>query len=123
MDKKKIIMAVDDNPVQLRLFNEMLGSKYDLRTVKAASDAINFLNSNEVDLILLDIEMPNVSGFEFLGDIRTVPSYLEVPIIIVSGNSGDEFLEKARKSSAASVLTKPVDPDDLVKKIEEALAE
>jgi len=123
MEKKNIIMAVDDNPVQLRLFNEMLVPKYDLRTVKAASDAINFLNSNKVDLILLDIEMPNVSGFEFLADIRTVPSYLDTPIIIVSSNSGEEFLEKARKSSAASVLTKPVDPETLVKKIEEALAE
>ena len=123
MENKKIIMAVDDNPVQLRLFKEMLVPKYDLRAVKAASDAINFLNSNEVDLILLDIEMPNVSGFEFLDDIRTVPSYLDVPIIIVSGNSGEAFMEKARNSSAAGVLTKPVDPDLLVKKIEEALVE
>jgi len=122
MENKKIILAIDDNPVQLRLYKEMLVPRYDLRAVKAASEALNFMNANMVDLILLDIEMPNVSGFEFLDDIRTVPSYLDVPIIIVSGNSGAAFMEKARNSSASGVLLKPVDPDDLVKKIEETIS-
>jgi CheY-like chemotaxis protein len=123
METKKIIMAIDDNDVQLSLFKEMLVPRYDLRAVKSASEALFFLNSNNVavDIILLDIEMPNVSGFEFLGDIRRIPSYIDVPIIIVSGNSGKEFLDKAKKSSAASVLTKPVNPDVLVRTIEEAL--
>jgi CheY-like chemotaxis protein len=124
METKKIIMAIDDNAVQLRLFKEMLVPRYDLRAVKSASEALFFLNSNNVmvDVILLDIEMPNVSGFEFLGDIRRIPSYIDVPIIIVSSNSGREFVEKAKKSTAASVLSKPVNPDVLVRTIEESLA-
>jgi len=120
MENKKVLLAIDDNPVQLRLYKEMLVPKFDLRAAKSASDAINFMNSNKVDLILLDIEMPNVSGFVFLEDIRRIPSYMDVPIIIVSGNSGNEFMEKARNSTAASVLSKPVDPNVLVEKIEEA---
>jgi CheY-like chemotaxis protein len=122
MENKEIVLAIDDSPVQLTLFKEMLVPKYDLRVVKSASDAINFLNANKVDVILLDIEMPNVSGFEFLGDIRKIPSYLDVPIIIVSGNTGKDFIEKARKSSANDVLLKPVDTSVLVKTIEKALA-
>jgi CheY-like chemotaxis protein len=122
MEIKKSILAIDDNPVQLRLFKEMLASRYDLRAVKSATEAIHFLNANSVDLILLDIEMPNISGFEFLGDIRRIPSYFDVPIIIVSGNSGKEFLDKAQKSTAASVLSKPVDPDVLIRTIEKAFA-
>ena len=122
MENKKIVLAIDDNPVQLRLFKEMLVPRYDLRAVKGASEALNFLNENKVDLILLDIEMPNISGFEFLGDIRKIPSYISEPIIIVSGNSGEEFLDKAKKSTAAAVLLKPVDPDVLVHTIEETLA-
>jgi CheY-like chemotaxis protein len=123
MENKRIILAVDDNAVQLRLFKEMLVPRYDLRAVKAASEALNFLNNNKVDLILLDIEMPNISGFEFLDDIRKIPSYISVPIIIVSGNNSEEFLNRARKSSAADVLTKPVNPSVLVSTIEKALAE
>jgi len=121
MENKKIVLAIDDNPVQLRLFKEMLVPRYDLRAAKAASEALSFLNTNAVDLILLDIEMPNISGFEFLDDIRKIPSYIGVPIIIVSGNSGAAFMEKARNSSAASVLLKPVDPAVLVNTIEETL--
>jgi CheY-like chemotaxis protein len=123
MEEKKVVLAVDDNAVQLRLFKELLVPRYDLRTVKAASEALNFLNENKVDLILLDIEMPNISGFEFLSDIRKIPSYLAVPIIIVSGNTSAAFLEQARNSSAADVLSKPVTANMLVSSIEKTLAE
>ena len=118
---KKIVLSIDDNVQQLTEFKYILVQKYDFRAVKAASEALNFLNNNTVDLILLDIEMPNVSGFEFLEDIRKIPSYINVPIIIVSGNSGQDFLTKARNSSAADVLTKPVQPETLIASIEKHL--
>ena len=122
MGTRKIVLAIDDNPVQLKLFKEMLDQRYDLRVVKSASDAMFFILSNEADIILLDIEMPNVSGFDFLEDIRKIPSYYNVPIIIVSGNSGQEFLAKARSSSANDVLVKPVTSEALIKSIERILA-
>ena len=119
---KKIVLSIDDSVVQLALFKEMLVPRYDLRIVKSASEAIHFLNENKVDIILLDIEMPNISGFEFLGDIRKIPSYIDVPIIIVSGNTGKEFYQKAKNSSASDVLLKPVETSVLVNTIEKALA-
>ena len=123
MDDKKIVLAIDDNVQQLSEFKSILVPKYDLRAVKSASEAIGFLNKNNSDIILLDIEMPNISGFEFLEDIRKIPSYIAVPIIIVSGNSGPDFFNQARNSSAADVLTKPVQPETLIQTIEKALAE
>jgi len=122
MADKKIVLAIDDNIQQLSEFKSILVPKYDLRVVKSASEAIVFLNKNKSDIILLDIEMPNISGFDFLEDIRKIPSYIAVPIIIVSGNSGKEFFTKAKNSSAAAVLTKPVQPQALINTIEEALA-
>jgi CheY-like chemotaxis protein len=122
MADKKMVLAIDDNVQQLSEFKSILVPKYDLRVVKSASEAIGFLNKNKADVILLDIEMPNISGFDFLEDRRKIPSYIIVPIIIVSGNSGLEFLTKARNSSAANVLTKPVQPQTLINTIEEALA-
>jgi CheY-like chemotaxis protein len=65
--------------------------------------------------------MPNISGFEFLDDIKRIPSYVNVPIVIVSGNSGQEFFEKAKNSNAAGVLTKPVQPETLIDIIEKNL--
>jgi len=120
--QRKIILTIDDNLTQLDLFRKVLGGRYDVRPVKSASDAIHFLNVDQADVILLDIEMPNITGFDFLLDIRTIPSYMDVPIIIVSGNTGQEFFQKARNSSAFDVLTKPVTPETLIATIEKALA-
>jgi DNA-binding NtrC family response regulator len=123
MANKKIVLAIDDNLQQLSEFKTMLGQKYDLRVVKAASEAISFLNKNQADVILLDIEMPNISGFEFLDDIKKIPTYVNVPVIIVSGNSGHEFFSKARSSTASAIITKPVNADALTDAIEKAYAE
>ena len=122
MGSKKTVLAIDDNEMQLGLFQKILFSKYDIRTVNSASSALAYLNSDKANIILLDIEMPNISGFDFLFDIRKIPSYMDVPIIIVSGNSSQDFLAKARSSSAADVLTKPVKKETLIETIEKALA-
>jgi len=119
---KKTVLAIDDNTMQLDMFEKMLSSRYEVRTVNSASHAINFLNSEKADVILLDIEMPNISGFEFLGDIRTLPSYMAVPIIIVSGKTGQDFFAQARSSGAFDVLGKPVKTEALITAIEKALA-
>jgi len=121
MADKKTVLAIDDNLQQLTEFKTMLVPQYDLRVVKSASEAISFLYRNTVDVILLDIEMPNISGFEFLNDIKKIPSYVNVPIIVVSGNSGQDFFNQVKASKAFDVLTKPVRQDTLIEAIEKAL--
>ena len=120
--ERTVVLAIDDNLVQLELYQKALGGKYDIRPVKSASDALHFLNVDQADIVLLDIEMPNITGFEFLSDIRRIPSYMNVPIIIVSGNTGQRFFDQARSSSAFDVLTKPVTTEKLITTIEKALA-
>ena len=120
--EKKIVLAIDDNKMQLELFEKMLGTKYEVRIVTSATNAIHYLNLHKADVILLDIDMPNITGFEFLADIKTIPSYFDVPIIIISGLSGVDFFNQARNSGAFDVLSKPVKPDVLVQTIEKALA-
>ena len=120
MDKKKVL-AIDDSMQQINTFQGILASQFIFRAAKSASEALSFLNTTQVDVVLLDIEMPNISGFEFLKDIRKIPSYINVPIIIVSGNTGQDFFNQARSSSAADVLTKPVQPEVLVETIEKNL--
>jgi len=122
MENAKTVLAIDDNLVQLDLFQKILTPKYNVQPAKSASDALSFLNANKVDVILLDIEMPNINGFVFLYDIRKIPSYMNVPIIIVSGNTGKDFFDQAKNSSAFDVLTKPVKKEVLIGVIEKALA-
>ena len=122
MGKAEVVLAIDDNLVMLDMIKSMLAAQYDVRLVNSATNAISFLNNNHADIILLDIEMPNISGFDFLDDIRKIPSYMHVPIIIISGNTGQEFFRQARNSSAYDVLTKPVNKETLIKTIKKALA-
>jgi CheY-like chemotaxis protein len=122
VEERKIILAIDDNAFQLRVYKEILASRYDFRAVKAAAEALNFLNSNKVDLILLDVEMPNASGFEILVDIRKIPGYMSVPVIFVSGRTEEDFFIQAGNAGAADALSKPVNSGVLVSAIEKALA-
>ena len=122
MEDKKTVLAIDDNSMMLDLFQKMLSLHYNIEVVNSAANAIDFLNKKQTDLILLDIEMPNVSGFDFLYDIRKIPGFMKVPIIIVSGNTGQEFFQQARNSSAAGILTKPVKKEVLIEAIERALS-
>jgi len=119
---KNIVLAIDDDKIQLAVFKGILAKKYDLRTANSASDAMNYIHNYPADVILLDIKMPNISGFDFLNDIHKIPNYINVPIIIVSGNEGKEFLDKARASAAFAVMSKPVVPEDLIETIEKAIS-
>jgi len=121
--EKKIVLAIDDNIQQLTEFKHILIPKYDLRIVKSASEGMSFINKTKADIILLDIDMPNITGFEYLEDIKKIPSYVKVPVIIVSSHTEPDFLKKARGSTAADVLTKPVMPETLINAIEKALAD
>jgi len=117
----KIVLAIDDNLMQLDMYAKMLSGKYDVKTAGSASEALNILNSSKADVILLDIEMPDVSGFDLYNDIRKIPDCAGTPIIIVSGNSDPEFLEKAGKTGAFCVMIKPVKLGALAETIGKAL--
>ena len=121
MDKKRVL-AIDDSMQQINTFQGILVPKFTFRAAKSASEAISFLNTNQVDIVLLDIEMPNISGFEFLKDIRRIPSYIDVPVIIVSSKSGPEFDDEVKTSGVADVLSKPVIPEKLIATIEKHLS-
>ena len=119
---KKVVLAIDDSQVQIDIYKKTLGDKYDLRVVTCASSALHYLNEDKADVILLDIEMPNISGFQFLNDIRTIISYMDVPIIIISVHDDEKFMQEAKSSSAYDVLTKPVKAEKVIQTIEDAIS-
>ncbi|MDR0731376.1 MAG: response regulator, partial [Treponema sp.] len=86
-DKKQIILAVDDMPVNLAVIRDILQNDFDMRLSKSARGALALLNSVKVDLILLDVEMPEMSGFEFLDKIKNNaehPELKDIPVIFIT---------------------------------------
>jgi PleD family two-component response regulator len=116
------VLAVDDDGMLLDMISKMLGESYTVLTANSASSAAKLIHETTLDIILLDIEMPNISGFEFLTDIRKLPSYHFTPVIVVSSHTGQDFYDEAIKNGANDVLHKPVKKETLVEAIEKALA-
>ena len=117
MTDKKSILAIDDLPVELAIYRNILGRQFDLHMAGSAPEALKQLDTLNVDLIILDIEMPDMSGFDFLHQIRRMPRFIDTPVIIVSSYSGAEFVEHALRQGANDHMPKPVNPADLFRRI------
>ncbi len=72
--------------------------------------AMEMLQSDEYDLVLLDLMMPGIDGYEVLRNIRETPKLSEIPVIVVSGSGGAESKAKCLEMGASGYLSKPLDP-------------
>jgi PleD family two-component response regulator len=118
--KKKTILAVDDDLIALEILRNFLSPSYDVITSMSAADATIEMSKKLPDLILLDIEMPDISGFEFLHTIKKNPRFMRIPVLIVSAHSDEEFVIHAKKCGASGLVAKPIIREDFFQKIEYA---
>ncbi|MCR5521734.1 MAG: diguanylate cyclase [Lachnospiraceae bacterium] len=101
------ILLVDDNNVSLSLAKNMLGDKYEIYAVISGEQAIRFLEKKDADLILLDINMPDMSGFETLKRIREMPEHINIPIIFLTSDADPETERKCFEMGAFDYIVKP----------------
>ncbi|WP_062056845.1 ATP-binding protein [Aquimarina longa] len=115
----KKVLIVDDDPSQLTLTSEVVtltGLTYDI--CKNGIEAVSLLQANQYDLVLTDIQMPKMNGFELLEIIKTNPDQSNLPIIALSGRTDTSFLEYQNAGFTAS-LQKPYAPQELINLIAE----
>ncbi len=103
----KNILVVDDNSVCLSLAKGMLSDRYNVFAVLSGEQAIKFLEKRGADLILLDINMPDMSGFEALKLIKENPATKDVPIIFLTADSDPETERKCFEMGAYDFIVKP----------------
>ncbi|MEW7289847.1 ATP-binding protein [Aquimarina sp. 2304DJ70-9] len=117
----KKILIVDDDPSQLSLTSEvasLAGLSYDV--CKNGLDAFSRLQTNTYDLVLTDIQMPKMDGFELLEAIKSKTNQTDLPVIALSGRTDISFLEYQQAGFAGS-LRKPYAPKELIDLIAEIL--
>jgi PleD family two-component response regulator len=119
--KKKVILAIDDIIVDLRTVRNALDKYYEVKVVKSGEQALLVLASMKIDLILLDIEMPGMSGFDILKMIKNIPSTKDIPVIFVSSHVSVDLIAKALKCGAVDYIMKPFEPGVLLRKTFSAL--
>lgn len=116
-DAKKKILAIDDVPDVLNTVKSVLGERYAVYCVTNHMAALKFLTNNRADLILLDIEMPDMDGFTLLGIIRQIKAYEKTPTVYLTGSVTVESIVKARNAGGNDFIKKPIDAQVLLAKI------
>jgi two-component system sensor histidine kinase/response regulator len=115
---KATILAVDDDAIILETYQAILDNEYNLHFASSAEEALNFLNAHpRVDLILLDIVMPQIDGYETCRRIRENPLFSNVKIILVSSKMRLEDKLHGYEIGADDYITKPFDASELLAKI------
>ena len=117
------ILAVDDQRMMRDLVKTVLES--DGHTVLVAEDGVQAMTvarDQAADLVLSDINMPNMNGISLVSKLRRLDSYADVPIIMLTTESADFKKDKAKKMGANGWLQKPFDPPRLIKAVRSMLA-
>jgi CheY-like chemotaxis protein len=115
------ILAIDDMPDVLTTIKVMLMYKYQIYGVTNAKAAFRFIHQNKPDLILMDIEMPDVNGIELLKEIRRLPGCADMPIIFLTGEANMSNIKGALTSGGNDFIRKPVEKNMLISRIEKHL--
>lgn len=125
MDKQKRILIVDDDDQISKMYTSLLNIKgYKTQRVNNGEDALVVVREFKPDLILLDVMMPKISGFDVADILHNTNDTKEIPIIMLSALGGKEDREKAAASGIVYYYVKSeIDTESIAKKIEEILSE
>lgn len=107
---KNIILAVDDQPNNLKVIAGVLGDEYQLSIANNGHNALKILDKLVPDLILLDIMMPGMDGFEVCHEIKLRPQLKDIPIIFLTAKTEISDIVKAFEAGAVDYIFKPFNP-------------
>jgi signal transduction histidine kinase len=120
---KSKILIVDDNPQNLQLLGKiLLETNHEIEFATNGKAALDWINNKNFDLILLDINMPDMNGFEVCGRIRSNRSMDHVPVIFLSAETDRENILRGFELGAQDYVTKPFDSRELLVRIRTHLA-
>ena len=106
--KKPTILVVDDMTTTLLLLHDLLKDTYEVKIAKSGTKALEILESpNDIDLILLDIEMPDINGYDVCKRIKNNETIKNIPIIFITGRTSQEDEEYGLNLGAIDYITKP----------------
>lgn len=122
MDQKKLILIVDDDPLNRKLLKTLLDSAgYAVRCADSGRAALDAIPENPPDLILLDLMMPGMDGFEVLRHLKGLPAAQGIPIVMVTALNNAGVRARLSHSGAVEIVNKPVDRWELTTCIEKLL--
>jgi PAS domain S-box-containing protein len=119
----RTVLYVEDNPANLKLVEQLIARRPDFRLLSAldGSLGIQLARANQPDVILMDINLPGISGIEALSILRGDSATAHIPVVALSANAMPRDIEKGLQAGFFRYLTKPIKLDELMKTLESAL--
>ncbi|RLA74689.1 MAG: diguanylate cyclase response regulator [Epsilonproteobacteria bacterium] len=115
---KKTILIVDDTETNIDILLELLGDKYDIVVSLDGLSALKTLQDESVDLVLLDIMMPNMDCYEVCREIKGSEKSKDIPVIFITAKTDEDSIEKAYHVGGVDYVVKPFKPRELLARVE-----
>ncbi len=116
---KGTVLYVEDNPDNRNLIRRVLSADgYDMIEAAKAEQAIEKLETEKIDLILMDINMPDMDGYTLTAKIKRIEKFAKIPIVAVTANVMRGDREKSLEAGCDGYIQKPIDIDTLTQQIE-----
>ena len=111
LQEMRTLLYIEDNPANLRLMQQIVSLREDMRLLHASSaeQGLELAVNNRPDLVLLDINLPGLNGFQALERLQQQTPTANIPVIAVTANAMPSDIEKGLKAGFADYLTKPID--------------
>ena len=120
MQTPKTILIVEDNPINSKLLRDILNfQKFEVLEAVDGKSALESVekNYNKIDLILMDLQLPDINGLEVIKNIKAVPNSQNLQIIVVSAHAMESDIKKCREAGCIDYITKPINIQEFINKI------
>jgi two-component system, chemotaxis family, chemotaxis protein CheY len=118
----RLILTVDDSPsMRLMMHLTLTGEGYEVKQASDGVEALEFARNNNADLVLTDINMPRMDGLELIRELRQLPAYKTVPMLVITTESAQERKVQGKEAGATGWLVKPFNNQQLLSTIARVL--
>ncbi len=121
MNDKPVILIIDDDMANQELIEAVLSERYQLLAAYSGSEGIRLCQQHKVNLVLLDVDMPRMGGYQVCQALRSQPEFEYLPIIFVTSNQFGADIERGFDVGASDYIAKPYYLAELTSRIKKAL--
>ena len=118
---KTIMTADDSTSVRQMISTTLKGAGYNVVEAKDGKDALGKLQSSQVDMLITDLNMPNMNGIELVKQVRGLSQYRFLPIVMLTTESQDSRKQEGKAAGATGWIVKPFKPDQLITVVKKVL--
>jgi DNA-binding response OmpR family regulator len=123
MSDRKVVLVVDDEPAIVDMVTTYLGFKgYEVRGANTGADGLTLIPLERPDILLLDLMLPDMEGFEVCARVRAMPEFARMPVLIISARVDPESMVRAEQVGANGYMVKPIRMPDLLAEVKRLLS-